>query len=60
MALVPDENSPARDSYHALLIEIKERIRAAQYAALRAVNLELLSLYWDIGRLIDQQQHGET
>jgi len=60
MALVPNENSPAQDSYHALLIEIKERIRAAQYAALRAVNLELLSLYWDIGRLIDQRQQGET
>ena len=60
MALVPNENSPAQDSYHALLIEIKERIRSAQYAALRAVNLELLSLYWDIGRLIDQRQQGET
>ena len=46
MALVPNESSPAQDSYHVLLIEIKERIRAAQYAALRAVNLELLSLYW--------------
>ncbi len=53
MALVPNENSPAQGSYHALLIEIKERIRAAQYAALRAVNLELLLLYWDIGRLIN-------
>ena len=58
--LVPSENSPAQDSYHALLIEIKERIRSAQYAALRAVNLELLSLYWDMGRLIDQRQKGET
>jgi predicted nuclease of restriction endonuclease-like (RecB) superfamily len=60
MAVVPNENRPAEDSYHALLIEIKERIRSAQYAALRAVNLELLSLYWDIGRLIDQRQQGET
>lgn len=60
MALVSNENNPAQDSYHALLIEIKERIRSAQYAALRAVNLELLSLYWDIGRLIDQRQQGET
>jgi predicted nuclease of restriction endonuclease-like (RecB) superfamily len=60
MALVPNENSPAQDFYHALLIEIKQRIRAAQYAALRAVNLELLSLYWDIGRLIVQRQEGET
>jgi hypothetical protein len=50
MALVPTENSPAQDSYYALLGEIKERIRSAQYAALRTVNLELLSLSWDIGR----------
>jgi DUF1016 N-terminal domain len=49
-----------RDSYFALLGEIKERIRSAQSAALRAVNLELLSLYWDIGRLIGQRQKGET
>jgi hypothetical protein len=52
--------SPAPDSYGALLGEIKERIRSAQYAALRAVNLELLSLYWDIGRLIGERQQGET
>jgi hypothetical protein len=56
---VPNENSPAQDSYNALLIEIKERIRAAQDAALRG-HLELLSLSWNIGRLIDQRQQGET
>lgn len=60
MALVPNEKSPAHASYSALLGEIKERIRSAQYAALRAVNLELLSLYWDIGRLIVERQQGET
>jgi hypothetical protein len=60
MALVLNENRAAEDSYRALLGEIKERIRSAQYAAVRAVNLELLSLYWDIGRLIDQRQQGET
>ena len=27
---------------------------------MRAVNLELLSLYWDIGRLIGERQQGET
>ena len=37
------------NDYRALLAEVKERIRAAQYAALRAVNLELIALYWDIG-----------
>jgi predicted nuclease of restriction endonuclease-like (RecB) superfamily len=48
------------DSYSALVAEIKERIRSAQYAALRAVNRELINLYWDIGRLILDRQAGET
>ena len=60
MAIVKSESHSAPESYGALLGEIKERIRAAQYAALRAVNLELLSLYWDIGRLIATRQEGET
>ena len=42
--------------YHELLGTIKERIRGAQYEALRAVNKELLALYWDIGRLIVERQ----
>jgi predicted nuclease of restriction endonuclease-like (RecB) superfamily len=46
-----------RSNYQELLIEVKERIRSAQYAALKAVNHELIALYWDIGRLIvDRQQ----
>jgi hypothetical protein len=51
---------PPSESYGALLHEIKERIRAAQYAALRAVNRELINLYWDIGRLIVERQAGQT
>ena len=35
--------------YASLLGEIKQRIRAAQLAALRQVNRELVSLYADIG-----------
>lgn len=46
--------------YPALLKEIKERIRSAQYEALKAVNKELISLYWDIGRIIVQRQKGDT
>jgi predicted nuclease of restriction endonuclease-like (RecB) superfamily len=46
--------------YRELLVKIKERIRSAQYEALRAVNQELISLYWDIGRLILERQKGET
>lgn len=42
--------------YAALLAEVKERVRSAQYAALRAVNKELVGLYWDIGRLIVSRQ----
>lgn len=42
--------------YAALLAEVKERVRAAQYAALKAVNKELVGLYWDIGRLIVSRQ----
>jgi len=42
--------------YAALLAEVKERVRSAQYAALKAVNKELVALYWDIGRLIASRQ----
>jgi len=47
-------------NYGKLLIEVKERIRRAQYEALKAVNKELISLYWDIGSLIvgRQKKHG--
>ena len=45
--------------YADLLIEIKERIRASQYAALKAVNKELIRLYWDIGKLIAERQKSE-
>ena len=42
--------------YPDLLAEIKQRIRSAQYAALKAVNQELVGLYWDIGRMIVERQ----
>ena len=38
--------------YPNLLAEIKQRIRSAQYVALKTVNQELVGLYWDIGRMI--------
>ena len=39
---------------------IKEKILSAQYEALKAVNKELITLYWDIGKSIveKQQQYG--
>ena len=46
--------------YSTLLGEIRERIRSAQYEALKAVNKELITLYWDIGRMIVERQQGES
>ena len=44
-------NGPGKpQSYPDLLAEIKQRIRSAQYATLKAVNQELVGLYRDIGR----------
>ncbi len=52
------------NEYAHLLAEVKERVRAAQYAAFRAVNKELVALYWDIGRMISRRQvtgmHGDA
>ncbi|WP_404785910.1 DUF1016 N-terminal domain-containing protein [Altericista sp. CCNU0014] len=43
--------------YGELLGDVKQRIRSAQYEALKAVNKELITLYWDIGRMIcDRKQ----
>ena len=46
--------------YHHLLLDVTQRVRAAQYQALRQVNQQQIQLYWDLGRLIAerQQQHG--
>lgn len=46
--------------YVELLGQIKQRIRSGQYEALRAVNRELITLYWDIGQLIVTRQQGEV
>lgn len=46
-------------TYIQLLKQIKERIRGAQYDALRAVNKELINLYWDIGKMIVTKQNLE-
>ncbi len=51
--LIPNE-------YKILLTDVKLRIRSAQYAALKSVNKEMISLYWDIGQMIVNRQKGET
>lgn len=48
-------NNPDSDYAH-LLAKVKERVRSAQYTALKAVNTALVGLYWDIGRMIVERQ----
>jgi predicted nuclease of restriction endonuclease-like (RecB) superfamily len=54
--MVGTVSEPIPQDYADLLGDVKERIRSARYEALRAVNKELISLYWDIGRLIAERQ----
>jgi DUF1016 N-terminal domain len=45
--------------YASLFGDIKQRIRQSQTRAMLAVNAELIRLYWDIGRLIDERQDNK-
>ena len=51
------------EHYYALAAnlfnEVKARIQEAQTRAVLSVNAEMLRLYWDIGRLIEQRQTKE-
>lgn len=53
----PEPNVPAL--YATLLADIKQRVQRAQVRAMLAVNAELIRLYWDIGRVIDERQQQE-
>ncbi len=47
----------AYPDYPAFLAALKERVLQARTSAARAVNRELILLYWDIGRgIVDKQQ----
>ncbi|MBT3255929.1 MAG: hypothetical protein HN366_05645 [Deltaproteobacteria bacterium] len=46
------EKTPTPSDYKSALEAIKKRVRSAQYDALKAVNPELITLYWDIGDII--------
>lgn len=45
--------------YSGLLTEIKDRIRQAQARAALSANAEMIAMYWDIGRMIQQRQQME-
>nr|WP_256735099.1 PDDEXK nuclease domain-containing protein [Variovorax sp. dw_954] len=43
-------------NYSRFIDDLKRRINGARLSAARAVNAELVALYWDIGRAIREQQ----
>jgi predicted nuclease of restriction endonuclease-like (RecB) superfamily len=47
---------PVGPDYAAFLTEVKGRIISARLHAARAVNRDLINLYWDIGRSIVEKQ----
>ena len=49
--------APVVPDYSAFLTDVKSRIQTARLAAGRAVNRELVLLYWDIGRGIVEKQN---
>jgi len=38
------------------ITDIKAKVRAAQYEALKAVNTQLIDLYWELGKAISEKQ----
>jgi predicted nuclease of restriction endonuclease-like (RecB) superfamily len=50
--------APIIPDYSSFLSEVKGRIQSARLSAGRAVNRELVMLYWDIGRGIAQKQQA--
>ncbi len=55
----PKGAAVGRSDFAVLLADVKGRIQAAQTRAVLAVNAELVRLYWDIGRIIDDRQQRE-
>ena len=57
---MPRKTEVAPEGYQSLLGDLKERIHAAQARAALSVNRELITLYWQIGRLIvaRQEEYG--
>jgi predicted nuclease of restriction endonuclease-like (RecB) superfamily len=50
---------PLTNTQKTFIASIKEKIRLAQYEALKEVNTQLIKLYWEIGKDISERQ-GES
>jgi hypothetical protein len=49
-------NKPISHDYAVFIADLKLRIASARLSASRAVNRELILLYWDIGQAIVEKQ----
>jgi len=49
-----------KSAYKIFFEEIKEQIRKSQYQAMKAVNKELIDLYWTIGKMIVEKQEEQV
>lgn len=56
---LPSSASSLPSGFADLLGDVKLRIQTAQTRAMFSVNAELVRLYWDIGRMIDDRQQRE-
>lgn len=53
------KRTPPASAYRSLLLAMQERIDSAKLNAVRAVNHELVLLYWDLGGAILEKQRSE-
>ena len=51
-------NKTIDHNFKAFVTDIKQKILSSQYEALKAVNKELITLYWDIGKSIVEKQEA--
>ncbi len=54
--ITASDGSVSGNDYILFRDDILKRIRSAQYEAMRAVNKEMISLYWEVGRQITERQ----
>ena len=47
---------PTSTAYQALVADMTARVQLGQLAAFRAVNKELIDMYWDLGKMIVERQ----
>ncbi len=45
--------------YAALLRKIKQRVQLAQQRVIYAANEEMLRMYWDVGKMLQQSQDAD-